>query len=177
MKAFRELTQQALQLEQPSARKQTYALRADNELVGTLDWPKAFGSLCVAETAVGAWTFNRQGFFTPSVTARALGSEHDVLVYTPTWTGKNARVAHSDGREFYLQGAHWWDNRFTLVRKPTPTEEVALWAVMINFRFFRGSADVVIQPPLVQTEDAGLLALFSCYLAALAVEDMSAIGA
>lgn len=176
MKAFRALTHHALKLEQPSARKQAYELRADNELVGTLQWPKAFGSLCVAETADGAWTFNRQGFFKPRVTARVLGSEQDVLVYTPTWTGMNARIEHRDGREFYLQGANWWDNRFTLVQKPTQAEDVALLAVMINFRFLRGSADVVIQPQLVQMEDASLLALFSCYLAALAVDDMSGLG-
>ncbi len=176
MKAFRTLTHQELKLQQPSVRKQAYELRAGNELVGTLHWPKAFGSLCVAETADGAWTFDRQGFFKLRVTARVLGSEQDVLVYTPNWAG-NGRMEHRDGREFTLQGASWLDNRFTLVQKTTQEEDVALLAVMINFRFFRGAADVVIQPQLVQTEDASLLALFSGYLAAMAVADMSAAGA
>jgi hypothetical protein len=131
--------------------------------------------LCVAETADGAWTFNRQGFFKLRVTARVLGSEQDVLVYTPTWTGMNGRMEHRDGREFNFQGANWWGNHFTLVQKPTQEEDVELLAVKINFRFFRGSADVIIRPQLVQTEDASLLALFSCYLAAMACEDMSGV--
>ncbi len=174
MTSFRTLTQQTLKLKQPSARKQAYELRADNELVGTLHW-NTLGSSCAAETADGAWTFNRQGFFKVHVTARALGSEQDVLVYTPNWTGTNARMEHCDGREFALNGPHWWGNRFTLVQKSTSAEDVELLAVQIHFRLFRGSADVMIQPPLVQMEDASLLTLFSCYLAAMAVEDMSAV--
>lgn len=171
MKAFRELTQQALQLQQPSARKQEYELRADNELVGTLHWPKALDPLCVAETADGAWTLNRQGFFNRRATARVRGSEQDVLVYTPTWTGTNGTIEHSDGRKFTFQGANWLGNHFTLVQKPTPEEDVELLAIKINFHILRGSADVVTQPQLLQTEDASLLALFSCYLATLASED------
>jgi hypothetical protein len=177
MKAFRELTHQELKLQQPSARKQKYELRADNELVGTLYWPKAFRSLCVAEAVDGSWTFTRQGFFNSRVTARVIGSEQDVLVYTPNWTRMKGRMEHIDGREFNLQGANWWGNRFTLVQKPTQGEDVELLAVKINFRFLRGSADVAIQPQLAQTEDAALLVLFSCYLAAMAVEDSSAVGA
>jgi DNA-binding Xre family transcriptional regulator len=173
MKAFRELTHQELKLQQPSARKHAYELRADNELVGTLHWPKMFRDLCIAETADGSWTFNRYGFFRLRVTARETGSEQDVLVYTPKWTGMNGRMEHVDGREFDLQGPNWWGNRFTLVQKPAHGEDVELLAVKINFTFLRGSADVVVQPQLEQTEDAALLALFSCYLALMAYEDMS----
>jgi hypothetical protein len=82
-------------------------------------------------------------------------------------------MEHRDGREFSFQGANWWGNHFTLGQKPAQGEEVELLAVKINFSFFRGSADVVIQSQLVQTEDASLLALFSCYLAVMAYEDMS----
>jgi hypothetical protein len=86
-------------------------------------------------------------------------------------------MEHMDGREFNLQLANWWSYRFNLVQKQTQEEEVELLTVKINFRFLRGAADVVLQPQLEQTEDAALLTLFSCYLAAMAVEDMSANGA
>jgi hypothetical protein len=165
-----------LNLQQPSVRKKEYELRADNELVGTLHWPKALFSLCVAETADGSWTFNRQGFFNFRVTARVAGSEQDVLIYRPNWTGVNGTIAHIDGREFSLR-ANLWGHRFTLVQKPAQGEEVELLTVKINFRFLRGSADVAIQPKLAQTEDAALLAMFSCYLALTAYEEMSSIGA
>jgi DNA-binding Xre family transcriptional regulator len=176
MKAFRELTHQELKLQQPSARKKEYELRADNELVGTLHWPKVFFSLCIAETADGSWTFNRHGFFNLRVSARVAGSEQDVLIYMPNWTGMNGTMKHRDGREFNLHGANWWGNRFKLVQKPAQGEDVELLDVKINFYFLRGSADVAIHPKLAQTEDASLLAMFSCYLAVMAYEDMAAGG-
>jgi DNA-binding Xre family transcriptional regulator len=172
MKAFRELTQQELKLQQPSARKQEYELRADNELVGTLRWPKAFFSLCVAETADGSWTFDRLGFFNFRVTARVAGSEQDVLIYKPNWT-MTGTMEHVDGREFKLQGPNLCGNRFALVQKPAQGEDVELLTVKINFSILRASADVAIQPKLAQTEDAALLAMFSCYLVLMAVDDLS----
>jgi hypothetical protein len=207
MKAFRELTHQELKFQQPSALKKEYELRADNELVGTLRWPKAFGSLCVAETADGSWTFKRQGFFNLRVTARVAGSEQDVLIYRPNWTGVTGTMEHIDGRVFHLKGPSMWGNRFSLMQKqthsplvsapPSPPagsllgaeagggrmaetngtegEDVELVTVKINFTILHGSADVAIQPKLAQTEDAALFALFSCYLALMAYDDVNGL--
>ncbi len=160
-------------LQQPSARRQEYELRTDNELVGTLHWPKALRSLCVAETADGSWTFKRQGFFNLRVTARVAGSEQDLLIYRPNWTGMNGTMEHSDGREFKLRGSNLWCNRFALVQKPAQGDDVELLTVKINFYIVRGSADLAIQPKLAQTEDAALLAMFGCYLALMVYEDLS----
>lgn len=173
MKAFRELTQQELKLQQPSARKQLYELRDGNDLVGTLHWPKALSYTCIAESADGAWAFNRQGFFKLSVTAREVDTEQELLVYTPKWTGVDGRMEHRDGREFSLQGTSWWSNRFTLVEKLKAGGDVELLDVKIHFRLFRGAADVAVRSHFAQMEDASLLTLFSCYLAAMAVDDMS----
>lgn len=188
MKAFRELTHLELKLQQPVALKKEYELCADNELVGTLRWPKALGSLCVAETVDGSWTFKRQGFFNLRVSARVAGSDQDILIYKPNWTGMNGTMEHIDGREYKLQGANWWGDRFNLVQKPahppsfsaigakiegTEGEYIELLTVKINFHILRGSANVTIQPALAQTEDAALFTMFSCYLALMAYEDMS----
>jgi hypothetical protein len=84
-------------------------------------------------------------------------------------------MEHIDGREFSLR-ANLWGHRFTLVQKPSLGEEgedIELLTVKINFSILRGSADVAIQPQLAQTEDAGLLAMFSCYLTVMAYEDSS----
>lgn len=177
MKAFRELTHQVLKLQQPSARKLEYELCVDNELVGTLHWPKALGSLCVAETADGSWTFKRQGFFNFRVTARVAGSDQDVLIYRYNWTGMTGTMEHIDGRQFDLGWPNLWRNRFALVQKAAQGEDqgedVELLVVKINFTILRGSADVAIQPRLAQTEDGALLAMFSCYLALMAYDDLS----
>ena len=69
-----------------------------------------------------------------------------------------------------------WGNHFRLVQKPVHGEDVELLTVKIDFYFLRGSADVTLQPQLAQTEDASLLAMFSCYLAVMAYEDMASSG-
>lgn len=173
MKTVREVTYQELRLRQPSARKKVYELRAESELVGTLRWPKALSSLCIAETADGSWTFDQQGLFKSSVRARVAGSDQDVLIYRENWTGMAGTMAHVDGREFGLRAPSWWGNRFTLVQEPSQGDGEELLAVTINFTLLRGSADVAIQPKLAQTEDAALLAMFGCYLSLMAYEHLS----
>ena len=50
---------QELTWTQTGCRKPEYELRADDEIVATLRWQR--GSLAVAETANGRWSFNRPG--------------------------------------------------------------------------------------------------------------------
>jgi hypothetical protein len=141
-------------------------------LVGTLHWPSAFSSRCVAETTDGSWTFERQGCFGSRTSTRAAGSEQDLLTFTPNWTGMSGTLEHIDGREFKLR-TNMWGNRFTLVQKLAQGEEVELLAVTVNLSILRGSADVAIKPQLAQTEDAALLAMFGCYLVLMAYADMN----
>jgi hypothetical protein len=160
------------ELRQPSVRRQTYELRADNELVGTLHWPSAFRSRCVAETIDGSWTFERQGYWNSRASTRAAGSDQDLLTFKPNWTGMSGTLEHLDGRVFKLQ-TNMWCNRFTLMQTLAHGEEVELLAVTVNLSILRGSADVAMKPQLAQTEDAALLAMFSCYLVLMAYADMN----
>lgn len=173
MKPIHEVTSEELKLNQPSARKQLYELREESTLVGTLYWPKALSSTCVAEAADGTWSFTRQGFFNTRVFARDLATEQEVIEYSPNWTGAVGKLKHRDGRDFNLQGTTWWGNSYSLVYKPTQQIDIEMLAVKVHFRLIRGAADVIIKPPLLQTEGASLLTLFGCYLAAMAVEDQN----
>lgn len=158
-------------LSQPSARKKHYELRANNQLVGTLHWPKAFGNVCVAETAAGSWTFREQGFFRNyRITARAADSDQDLLTYTLNWTGMIGTVRHADGREFKLKGTSWWGNRYALFKKPAQGAEEEMLSLTVKSYFRRASADVEVQPRLAEAEDAALLALFGCFVALIAYE-------
>lgn len=159
-----------LSLSQPSGRKSAYELRTGNALVGTLLWQKA-GRECIAETAEGSWVFREQGHFRNyRITARAAGSDQDVLTYNLNWTGMIGTVRHMDGREFKLRGDSWWGNRYALVKKPAQQEEEKLLAFQINSYVFRLDADLEVQPILAEAEDAALLALFGCYVALIAYE-------
>jgi hypothetical protein len=65
-----------IRLLQPSASKRTYQLieyeDAEGEPIGSLTWEKRWGSLAIADSATGRWTFKRQGFLRPVVTARKI---------------------------------------------------------------------------------------------------------
>ena len=62
-----------------------FELRAGDDVVATLAWEKAFGTLALAQTAEQAWTFKRMGFFNTRVTIRASGSEADLGIFKPGW--------------------------------------------------------------------------------------------
>ena len=71
MRLIQEAADQELLWRQTHALKQEYALRAGDEVLATLRWQKPFGSLALAKTAEGGWTFKRSGFWQPRVTAAA----------------------------------------------------------------------------------------------------------
>jgi hypothetical protein len=62
MKAIPEVADQPLRWTRPALLKREYELRAWDDVVATLRWQKTFGSLALAETADGTWTFKRSGF-------------------------------------------------------------------------------------------------------------------
>jgi hypothetical protein len=160
-------------LRQPSARKKEYEFHVDNGLVGTLRWPNAFRSVCIAEAADGTWTFQRHGILKPLVIARAVDSDQDLLILNSHWTGMRGTIEHQDGRTFLLREVNWWGGRFKLVQKSAHGEDVELLTVKVNFSLLRGSADVEVQPALSQMKDAALLTMFSCYWVLMTYEEMS----
>ena len=81
---------------QPSATKDEHELRDGDQLVATLRFKSALGTLATAETADGCWTFKRVGFWHPRVTIRECGAEADLAVFrNNTW---------SDGGQLDLPG-------------------------------------------------------------------------
>ncbi|HEX3630717.1 MAG TPA: hypothetical protein VHW91_09625, partial [Candidatus Dormibacteraeota bacterium] len=73
MRPLAEVAGQELLWVQPSARKREHELRAGDDVGATLAFQR--GSLANAAAAEGEWTFKRQGFWHPRVTARIAGSE------------------------------------------------------------------------------------------------------
>ena len=63
MRLIQEAADQDLIWRQPSAFKEYYELRASGEVLATLHWETAWGTLATARTAAGAWTFKRRGFW------------------------------------------------------------------------------------------------------------------
>jgi len=107
MKRMQELAGRELEWVQPKATKRGFELRDGEEVVATLTFRSAFGSLATAAAAEGSWTFKRVGFWRARVTVRAAGSEAEIAEFTNnTWTaGGTLRLA--DGRTFRASTNFW----------------------------------------------------------------------
>ena len=69
---------------QPDTFARWFELRAGENLVATLGWQTSCGTLAMAESGDGRWTFKRLGFLNPRVAVREAGSEIDIATFWPS---------------------------------------------------------------------------------------------
>jgi hypothetical protein len=113
MKHVRDYVGRDLQWTQPHAFTAAYELRSGDDLIGMLTFRSSFGSLATGASADGRWTFKRVGFFSTRVTARADGSDSDLVVFrNNTWTG-GGTVELPDGRH-WLATTNFWQTRYEI---------------------------------------------------------------
>ena len=103
MRLIQEAADQALGWRQPSAFKEHYELRAGDEVLASLHWETAWGTLATARTAEGEWTFKRSGFWQQRIGVRPIGSEREVATFVPDWLG-NGILTVEGGRTFRWSG-------------------------------------------------------------------------
>jgi hypothetical protein len=108
MKNLRDVISHPMRWAQPSAAKRTYELRAGDDVVAILRWQKAGGSLALAESAEGQWTFKRTGFFSPKVSVRVVGTESDIAVFTPDWFAGRGTLELAGRRKFRWATMSFW---------------------------------------------------------------------
>lgn len=87
MQPLSEFSGRYLEWLQPKTFDTYYELRSEEQLMGTLTFRSSFGTLAVAETGEGKWSFKRVGFLNPRVTVRSYGSERDLAIYQPKFWG------------------------------------------------------------------------------------------
>src|SRR5262245_60240416 len=114
MKNLRDVIGRPLRWVQVSATERAYELRADTEVVATLRWQRARGSLAKAEAAEGRWTLKRTGFFRPTVTVRVAGTEADLAVFTPDWLASRGTLESAGGRRFRWSAESFWRSRMAI---------------------------------------------------------------
>lgn len=176
MKPIAEVLSLPLAVLQPKAMERSFALRAGDELVGTLEFRSSFGSLALARTAEASWTFKRVGSFSPRATARLEGSERDLVVYTPRWLGQSGEIALESGERLRFASTGFWGTRFAL-SDAAGTTLATFGPEPEAHRFtdlFRAQAIVGVDPAASARPDLGLLLLFGWYLVVLHHEDATA---
>jgi hypothetical protein len=169
MKTIRDVLEQPLLWTQPSAFQRVFELHAGDDVVGTLRWQKAFGSLALAESSDGVWSFKRSGFLRPKVTVRVPGSETECAAFKPSWGGEGV-LRFSDGRCYQWQHTSIWRSEWAFVNDASKP--------LVHFKpelaYFKHAADVTIEPRAVSNPDLSLLTLLGWYLMVLMAEDSAA---
>ena len=164
---------------QPSAMKRNFILRSGERIFGSLAFRSAFGSLADAISGNDSWTFKRVGFFSTRVTIRRAGSDIDIAIYQPRWTGSEGRLLISGGHSYLWRVANFWATRYTfsdsqgneLVTYRSGSDEQNLSNLL------KQQARVEIALQAWQLPELDLLVILGWYLVVLQQEDASAVAA
>jgi hypothetical protein len=151
---------------QPLARKREHELHAGDEVVATLRFQR--GSLADAEADGHHWTFKRGGFWHPRITVRQPGSDADVAVFRPHWSG-GGMLEFPDGRAIRLRSANFWQNEWVWESK-----DQVLVRIKGRPGLIKANGAVEIPPEAVTAPDLALLILLGWYLILLFAEDSAA---
>ena len=164
MRKLSEVVTEELLWLQPSRMKQVFELKAGDEAVGGLTWKRS--TLADGETADHRWTFKREGFWHPQVTVRVPGSDTNVAVFRPHWTG-GGTLEIAPGSEFRLGAANFWHSQWDWVDagdKP-----------LVHFKSRQGllkmEGQVEIESDAAKSPDLELLVVLGWYLLVLIARD------
>jgi hypothetical protein len=166
MKAISEYTGQELLWIQRTGFSRSYELRADAELLATLQFRG--GTLADVETADGRWTFKRQGFWHQQITVRATGSDEDIALFRPHWTGGGNFIA-GNGTGVEFASANFWHSEWSWKDRGH---------AVITYRGPRGlikaEASMEVAPAAREVPNIAMLAVLGWYLILLFGRDMAA---
>lgn len=172
MKSLHKVTAFTLEWAQTSVMSQSFELRAEAEVVATLEWEKLIGSLASARTSDGSWTFKRTGFLTPMVTVRAPSSDKDFAVLKVVWGGGGELIVGGQRtfawkrRGFWSGqwGFEWIDGGHILHFEP-------------KFSLAKRRAELHLEPSAKSVPELPLLATLGWYLLILMAQDEAASAA
>jgi len=171
MQSIRKIAPATLYWVQMRAIKHEFDLRSGDELCGTLRWEKAFGSLASSTSEDGQWTFKRVGFLNPRVTVRQPGSDMDIAIFKPGWTGSGVLELPS-GHRFQWEHKDFWRLQWAF-------EEAG--QELLRFKSRAGSLRMKVRvdlaPSVKNLAEASLLASLGMYLLVLMRDDSVAASA
>ena len=171
MQSIRKIAPATLHWVQLRAIKHEFDLRSEDELCGTLLWKKAFGSLASATSSDGQWTFKRVGFLNPRVTIRQPGSDLDIAMFKPSWTGSGV-LEFPSGRRFQWEHKDFWRLEWTFQEAGQELLRFKSKASSLKMK-----VRVDLSPSVKNLPEASLLASLGMYLLVLMRDDSAAASA
>jgi hypothetical protein len=173
MKTIQEALYTQPQWVQPRASQNRFDLRSGEDLYAQLEFPKWYGSLAIATAAGQRWTFKRVGFFNPRVTVRGEGSETDLAVFQPRWTGTEGTAHITNGAAYTWKTANFWATEYVWLN--TAGELLIQYRQGIEASWladlFKTQSRVEIQPSAQALQDLSLLVSLGWYLIVLKQQD------
>ena len=110
---IRDVMARPLQWTQPRMFSRYYELRAGDDVIATLEFRNAFGSLATGDSADGCWTFKRVGFIATRVSIRTCHSEEDIAVLGNNTWSSGGTLDLPGGRE-YPASSNLWQTRYEI---------------------------------------------------------------
>jgi len=171
MQSIRKTAPATLHWVQLRVVRHEFELRSEDELYGTLRWEKTFGSLAAAASDDGQWRFKRVGFLNPRVTVRQPGSDLDIAIFKPGWTGSGV-LEFPSGRRFKWEHKDSW--RLEWIFEEAGQELMRLKSKAGSLKM---KVRVDISPSVKNLPEASLLASLGMYLLVLMRDDSAATSA
>lgn len=167
MKNMRDFIGQPMEWIQPNAADRSYDLRARTDVVATLRWPKAGGSLALGESADGNWSFKRTGFISTKVTVRATGTESNIAVYSPNWLAGKGTLELAGGGRYLWTIMDFGGSQWAFCNESGEP----LVHYKVEWRLQKATAAVEIAPAGAAVSELSLLTMLGWYFIVLAAED------
>ena len=136
-----------------------YELYDGQEVIATLTFRSAFGSLAAAECVDGCWTFKRTGFFRTRVTVRKCGADADIAVFKNATWSRGGTIEQAGGPSFQAS-TNLWNSRCDIATSAGET----LIHYESRFGIVHPKRVVVVQPAAAAWEESPWLTLFGMYL-------------
>lgn len=100
MKTLHKEIHKTLNWVQVGSSKRDFELQGESDIFGRLKWHQHFGSLAVAATADGEWTFHKTGFLHSRVSVELPGSNKEVAIIRNNRAGTGV-VEFATGLNFF----------------------------------------------------------------------------
>jgi hypothetical protein len=152
-----------LQLE---SRPRVYRLARNEDELATLKFEKCSGSLATAKFGLKEWTFKRTGFLSPKVSIREVGSETDLAIFSPSWSGGGS-LTFLSGQRYRLRQTNFWGTEWAF-----ETEDGSPAVVLSGpHGGFKQSGEIRVAQSAASTPETPLLILLIWYLRVLMSDD------
>lgn len=167
MQSLDELAGRALVWTPSPSVKKSYELRVGEQTYGTVSWQR--GSLAAADIDGNHWTFKREGFWHPRITVRVAGSESDLAIFKPAWSGAGT-LELSAVRRVQWSAANMWHSEWAW--------QESGGSPLVHFKshqhWTKLEGKVEIQPGAAASPDLPLLVSLGWYLLVLLAQDTAA---